>query len=436
MATPPTLTPFKDIRTTSLAGISALVLTLGTAGVWATTAPLASAVIAQGQVVVESNARRVQHPTGGVIADIRVNDGDHVHAGDILVRLDDTTTRANLGVIENQLHQLMARKARLVAERDGAASMQVPRELAARTGDPAIDGILAGEKSLLAARRKAVDGQLSQLKERIAQTREEIRGLTAQADSKREQIRLIEHELDGVRELYRNNLIPLSRLTSLEREAARLAGEQGQHMADVARAKGRITEIELQMIQIGQEQRREVTTDLRDVETKIADLLERRTAALDQLQRIDVRAPQDGIVHQKSVYTIGGVIGSGEQMMLIIPEKDGLVVDARVEPQMIDRVKVGQAVTLRFSAFNSATTPELSGSLTRVSADLTRDQQTGVSFYVARVRLDVGELEKLAGKRLVPGMPVEVFIQTGSRTALAYFFKPIEDQLNRAFRYE
>jgi HlyD family secretion protein len=255
-------------------------------------------------------------------------------------------------------------------------------------------------------------------------------------DSKREQTRLIQHELEGVRQLYRTNLVPLSRLTQLEREAARLLGEEGQHVADMARAKARITETELQMIQIGQEQRREVATELRDVETKVADLNERRIAAQDQLKRVELRAPQDGVVHQKAVHTVGGVVTAGEQMMLIVPETDGLVVEARIEPQMIDRLRVGQDVILRFSAFNSATTPDLFGRLTRVSADLTRDAQTGVSFYVARVTLGAGELDKLGDKGLVPGMPVEVFVQTGSRTAFAYLLKPIMDQLNRAFRHD
>lgn len=436
MSEPPRLTPFRDIRIASLGGITALAVTLGTVGVWATTAPLAGAVIAQGQVVVESNVRRVQHPTGGVIAEINVNDGDHVKAGDIVVRLDETTTRASLAVIENQLNQLLVRQARLVAERDDIETPEVPEELATRVDEPAIARMIAGEANLLAARRKAIAGQLSQLRERIAQTREEIRGLKAQAESKREQIRLIQTELTGVRELYRNKLVPLSRLTALEREATRLAGEEGQHIADTARAHGRITETELQMIQLGQDQRREVATELRDVETKIADLVERRTAALDQLKRVDIRAPQDGIVHQKAVFTVGGVVAAGEQMMLIVPEKDGLVVDAHIEPQLIDRLHVGQDVTLRFSAFNSATTPDLSGTLTRVAADLTRDQQTGAQFYVARVNFSAGELAKLDGKALVPGMPVEVFIQTGSRTAFSYMLKPIEDQLNRAFRHD
>ncbi|MFS8037817.1 HlyD family type I secretion periplasmic adaptor subunit [Xanthobacter sp. AM11] len=431
----PRLDPFRDIRIAAIVGLCIMVGLLGTAGVWATTAPLAGAVIASGQVVVESNVRRIQHPTGGVVGEIRVNDGDLVKAGDILLRLDETTARANLAMVDNQLNQLRARKARLEAERDGRRDLDLPPELERQAQDPAIARIIAGETTLFLSRRTALEGQVSQLRERIEQTREEIRGLAAQVDSKQEQIRIIELELEGVRKLFRANLVAMSRLTGLEREAARLAGEAGQLVAETARARGRITETELQIIQISQEQRREVATELRDVEAKIADLVERRVAALDQLERIDVRAPLAGFVHEKAVHTIGGVIAAGEQIMLIVPERDGMVVEARIEPQMIDRLKVGQDVTLRFSAFDSATTPDLSGVLTRVAADLTRDPQSGMAFYVVRIGLRDGETAKLAGKALMPGMPVEAFIRTGQRTALAYLMKPVEDQVMRAFRH-
>lgn len=435
MASEKPLDPFRDIRITAGIGLAALALLVGTVTVWATTAQLSGAVIAQAQVVVESNVRRIQHPSGGVVGEILVNDGDRVKAGQVLIRLDETSARANLGMIDNQLHQLSARKARLEAERDGKVRLAIPDALAFRAKEEAIAAIVAGEETLFTSRRTAREGQISQLKERIAQTQEEISGLSAQITSKREQIRLIELELAGVRKLYANNLVSISRMTSLEREAARLSGEAGQLVAETARAKGRITETELQIIQIDQDQRREVATELRDVETKLADFAERRVAALDQLQRIEIRAPQDGMVHQKAVHTIGGVVSAGEQIMLIVPQSDGLVIEARIEPQMIDRLKVGQNVVLRFSAFDSATTPDLSGSLTRISADLSRDQQSGLSFYVVRIALKPGEEEKLAGKELVPGMPVEAFIQTGERTPFAYVAKPIGDQVMRAFRY-
>lgn len=436
MAAGKPLDPFRDIRATTLWGGALLLVLLGTVGVWAATAPLSGAVIAQGQVVVESNVRRIQHPTGGVVGEILVSDGDRVKTGDVLVRLDETTARANLGMVDNQINQLAARKARLEAERDGRSAIVFPAALRQHAAEEAIAAILAGEETLFSSRQAARDGQISQLRERIAQTQEEISGLAAQVASKREQIRLIELELEGVRKLYASNLVSISRMTSLEREAARLSGEAGQLVAETARAKGRITETELQIIQIDQEQRREVSTELRDVETRLADFAERRVAAVDQLQRIDLRAPQDGVVHQKTVHTVGGVVSAGEQMMLIIPEHDGLVVEARIDPQLIDRLRVGQNVILRFSAFDSADTPDLSGVLTRISADLTRDPQSGLSFYVTRIALRPGEAQRLDGKQLMPGMPVEAFIQTGERTALAYLVKPVKDQLMRAFRHD
>jgi HlyD family secretion protein len=428
--------PFRDIRRAALAGVAVLAVAISTGGVWAVTAPLASAVIAPAQIVVDSNVRRIQHPTGGVVAEIFVNDGDRVRAGDMLVRLDETMTRANLALIENQLNQFWTRRARLRAEQAGRDALTIPSELVGRTEVPAIAEILAGETSLLLRRREAIGGQQSQLRERTGQIGEEIRGLAAQIDSKREQIRLIKSELEGVRQLFEKNLVPYSRLTTLEREAARLTGEEGQLIAETARAKGRITETELQILQLVQDQRREIATDLREVETKIADLSERRVAALDQLDRVILRAPQDGRVHQKAIHTVGGVITAGEQLMLIIPEKESLVVEARVDPQMIDRLRLGQSAKLRFTAFDSAITPDLDGKLTRVAADLTKDQQSGLSYYVVRIGLAEGELAKLGGKTLVPGMPVEAYIQNGSRTAFAYLRKPLEDQLARAFRHD
>lgn len=428
--------PRREIRRATLFGVAVIGVLFGTVGLWAATAPLSGAVIASGKVVVESNVRRVQHPSGGVVAEIRVKDGDRVKAGDVLVRLDETNAKAGLALIEIELLRFQARKARLEAERDGLSELTLPRELHDRANDPIVTRAVAGELRLFRTRRSAADVQRSQLRERIAQSHEEIKGQAAQIEARRVQATLIDQELDGVKKLYDQSLVALSRLTSLQREASRLVGERGSLTSDMARVKGRIAEIELQIVQIDEDLRREVTTELRDVDGKIADLSERRVAARDQLERIEMRAPQDGIVHQQTVHTIGGVIGPAEQIMLIVPETDGLVVEARVEPALIDRLRVGQAAMLRFPAFDSATTPDLKGRLIHVSADASTDQQSGVSFYIARIALDRPEIDRLDGKTLLPGMPAEAFIQTGSRTALAYIVKPIEDQLARTFRYD
>jgi HlyD family secretion protein len=264
--------------------------------------------------------------------------------------------------------------------------------------------------------------------------REEIRGLEAQVVAKRKQVGLINQELEGVEKLYKQNLVPITRLTSLQREASRLDGEDGQLVAQIASSKGKIAETELQMIQLVQDMKKEVATDLRDTQSKIGELVERKITAEDQLKRIDIRAPQDGFVHQSSVHTVGGVINAGEPIMLIVPQADSLVVEARIAPQDIDQVHPGQQVTLRFSAFSQRTTPEIFATLSRISADLTRETQSNIAYYTIRVTIPEEELKKLEGKVLLPGMPVEAFIQTGSRTALSYLIKPFEDQVARAFR--
>ncbi len=427
------LAPHRDIKIAALGGAATFAVLVATVGIWSATAPLSGAVIAPGQVVVESNVRRIQHPTGGVVSEIRVNDGDRVTAGDVLLRLDETNARASLALIDIELQQFIARKARLEAERDEAEMF--PAEGFVIPDDATARRAFGEEVALFRSRQAASSSQTAQLRERIAQAHEEITGLDAQLVSKREQKRLIELELSGVQQLFDQQLIGLTRLTSLQREAASLGGEEGNLIAETARVRARIVETELQILQIGRDIQREVSSELRDTSAKIADLSERRIAAVDQLNRTELRAPQGGIVHQKAVHTIGGVVGPGEQIMLIIPEKEGLVVEARVEPAMIDRLRTGQDVLLRFSAFDAATTPDLAGHLSRVSADLSTDPATGATYYTARVGLEGAELDKLGGKKLLPGMPVETFIQTGSRTALAYLVKPFEDQIARSFRY-
>jgi HlyD family secretion protein len=423
-----------SMRRQTLAGIGAVVVLFGGFGVWAATTSLSGAVIAAGQVVVESNVKKVQHPTGGIVGEIRVRDGDRVQTGDLLLRLDETVTRANLSMVVKQLDQFEARLARLIAERDDLPVIKIPASLLARQDHPDVAEVLAGERSLFEARRTAIEGQRAQLKERVAQLREEIRGLEAQALAKRKQVALINQELEGVDKLYKQNLVPITRLTSLQREASRLDGEEGQLVAQIASSRGRIAETELQSIQLVQELKREVATELRDTQAKIGEFVERKVAAEDQLKRIELRAPQNGFVHQLAVHTVGGVINAGEPVMLIVPQADSMVVEARIAPQDIDQVHPGQEVTLRFSAFSQRTTPEIFGTLSRVSADLTRETQSNTAYYTIRITIPDNELKKLEGKALVPGMPVEAFIQTGSRTALSYLIKPFEDQVARAFR--
>ena len=277
-------------------------------------------------------------------------------------------------------------------------------------------------------------GQVSQLREQITQLKEQISGLQDQATAKTREIDLITQELKGVQELWRKNLVQITRLTALERDAARLEGERGALISSIAQTKGKITETELKIIQIDQDMRTEVGKELADIRAKLSELTEKRVSAEDQLKRIDIRAPQDGMVHQLSVHTIGGVITQGEPIMLIVPEADELTVEARVEPQKIDQLHLGQTAILRFSAFNQRTTPEIKGRVTRISADLIQDQKSGISFYTIRISMSPEEVKRLGEHRLIPGMPVEAFVQTTDRTVISYLLKPIHDQINRAFR--
>jgi HlyD family secretion protein len=411
----------------------AVILTAGVGG-WAAVAEIAGAVIAQGTLVVDSNVKKVQHPTGGVVGELHVRDGDYVTTGSLLVRLDETVTRANLSVVLKSLDEHAARQARLEAERDDEDALTFPEALSTRDADPTISRLLAGERRFFDLRRTARTGQKSQLAERIQQIEEQIRGLEEQIVGKAREIELVNIELKGVRDLWRMNLIQISRLTALERDAARLVGERGALVSAIAQARGKITETRLQVLQIDQDLRSDVSKELADIRAKTSELTEKRVAAEDQLMRIDIRAPQDGRVHQLAVHTVGGVIGPAEAIMLVVPGSDTLTVEARIAPHDIDQVRVGQTALLRFSTFNQRTTPEINGEVDRVSPDITQDQKAGTSFYTVRITLPERELARLSGFKPVPGMPVEAFIQTGERTAISYLIKPISDQLMRAWR--
>jgi len=423
-----------SIRRNMLAGMTVFLLLAAGVGGWAGTTALSGALIASGSIVVDSNVKKVQHLTGGVVGELRVREGNRVKAGDIVVRLDQTVTRSNLAIITKGLDELSARKARLAGERDGLESIVFPDDLQARGTESEVAQILAGERKLFELRRSARSGQKAQLRQQSAQLLEEIAGLTAQQKAKVSEIALINRELDGVRELYKKNLVQINRLTQLEREATRLDGEQAQLVASVAQAKRKITEIELKIIQIDQDLSSEVAKEMREIDAKVGEFVERRIAAEDQLQRVDIRAPQDGTVFQLSVHTVGGVIGPGETLMLIVPGGDSLMVEAKVNPQDIEQVQLRQKAILRFSAFNLATTPEINGEVSRISADISSDQRTGQSYYTIRISIPADELSRLGEAKLVPGMPVECFIQTGERTVISFLLKPLRDQMMRTFR--
>jgi len=414
-------------------GIIALLLTAGLGG-WAATTELSGAVIASGSVVVDSNVKKVQHLTGGIVGELLVRDGSRVRAGDIVVRLDETVMRANLAIVVKGLAEMYARQARLASERDRAETVAFDPALLAREHDPDAARAIDSERKLFELRRNARAGQKAQLKERIGQLEEEVRAHVALQQAKAEEIELIQRELDGVRMLWNRNLVQLTRLTALEREAVRLKGERAQSFSAAAQARGKITETELQIIQIDQDLSSEVAKELREVDMKIGEFIERQVTAEDQLKHVEIRAPQDGVVHQLAVHTVGGVVSPADPIMLIVPEADLLAVEVKVSPQDIDQLHVGQAAGLRFSAFNQRTTPEISGAITRISADVSQDQRSGQSYYVVRIGISPEELARLGNVKLVPGMPVEAFIKTYDRTVISYFTKPLHDQILRAFR--
>ena len=423
-----------NVKAYLVSGLAVVFILVGGLGVWATTTSIVGAVIGSGVVVVESNVKKVQHPTGGIVGEINVKNGDQVKAGDLLIRLDETLTRTNEQMISKQLDQLMMREARLKAERDGNEAISVPDILARRSLESDVAEIINGEQSLFASRRESKAGQLSQLKERTAQLAQEADGIAAQIQAKTREIKLIADELAGLADLEAKQLVTTTKLAALKREKARLEGEFGQYEAALAQTKGRRTEVSLQMARLDQEMRTQVVNDLREAQTKIAELVERQIAAADQLRRVDIRAPQDGLVHQLAVFTVGGVINPGEQIMLIVPQDDRLLVEAKISPSDVDQVRKGMQARLRFSAFSQQTTPQITGEVVSLSPDLNRDQISGEIFFTARISISDEERAKLGADKLQPGLPVEVHITTEERTALSYLVKPMADQINRAFR--
>jgi HlyD family secretion protein len=426
----------RSIRQHTRLGVAAALFLVGGLGGWAVVTELSGAVVAPGTVVVDSHVKKVQHPTGGVVGEIQARDGDRVRAGDIVIRLDETVAKANRAMVAKSLDELAARQARLEAERDGLKDLVLPSGLTPRAAEPELASLVQGERRLFESRREARAGQKAQLQERIAQLQEQIEGTHLQAGAKADEIKLIQDELVGVQELWRKNLVPITRVTALKREETRLRGERGQLISGVAQAKGRISETALQILQIDQDLRSEVSKELREVQAKAAELVERKVAAEDQLKRIEIRAPQDGVVHQSVVHTVGGVINAGEALMLIMPETDELSIEVKVAPQDIDQLQPGLDTVLRLSAFNQRTTPELKGKVSLIAADLVTDQRTGLAHYPVRIAFADGERERLGATRLMPGMPVEGFIQTGYRTVFSYLTKPLADHITRAFREE
>jgi len=399
----------------------------GALSFWLVATTMSSAVIGPGQFVVDGSVKKVQHPTGGVVSQLLVREGDQVAEGDLLIRLDETVMRANYQVVVGQLDELTGRKARLEAEREGHDAIDVPPELSGRSNDPEVARIVAAERKLFQARRSAREGQRSQLTKRITQLQNEIVGLRSQLDANGRESQIITDELKGVRELFAKQLTPIMRLSALERQAVNLT-------ASIAQTEGKIAEIEQQIMQINEDLRAETQKELREVQGKIAELSERRVAADDQLKRVELRAPSSGMVHQLAVHTVGGVVAPVEPVMVIVPSKEDLVVEAKVMPQDRDQLRLGQKVVVRVHSSNQRNTPELNGTLTRIAADVSKDGNAATPFYGVWVTVAKSELARLRNVSITAGMQADVFIEAGSRSPLNYLLRPLTDQASRAFR--
>ena len=419
----------RELRT----GVRVLLIVGISIGGWATLVPLAGAVIVPGNLVVQSNVKAIQHPTGGVVAEIAVHNGQRVIGGELLVRLDATQAQASLQVITKQLDEIRARMARLVAERDGRTQIAIPAELASRASEDAVKTLIMSEESLFRARDNARRSQIDVFQSRIAQLGEQIAGLDAQIEAKTKQLDLISGELAGVQGLYDKQLVPLARLTALQRESARIEGERGQLTSAIAETRSKIGESQLQILKLEHDFRTDVVKELGENQGKEAELVERGTAARDVLDRIEIHTPASGVVQQLSIHSVGGVIRPGDSIMEIVPDLDDLQIEARLQPADIDHVRTGQDAYVRFSAFSQRVTPQVSGVVSYVSPDTSRDQQANAPYFTVRVSLPEDERRRLVGLQLVPGMPAEVFMQTGSRTMMSYLLKPIMDQMRRAF---
>lgn len=416
-----------------LAGVTLGTLVIG-AGGWAATMNISAAVIGSGVVGVESNTKKIQHGQGGIVREIRVGNGAMVRAGDILVRLDGVEATTSLAATTKEIDQLEAKRLRLIAERDGAKDLIDPLQTIARLDDRQFIAGLTSETSLFKARAEQIESKTAQLKEQIAQIEQQRDGTRQRLLSNAEEASWSGQQARRIENLAKDGLVQFSRLADSKRTVAQLSGERSQLLSDEATAGKRITEIELQIVQLEKDRRAEVLTDLVDTEGRLAKLEEQRLALEDQIAHLDIRAPVDGIVHQLSTHTIGGFLSAGEAAMNIVPTRDMLTVEMRVKPADVDQVSVGQAARLRFSAFNQRTTSEIEGNVESLSPDVSVNEQTGETWYSARIAISPEQRAKLGELVLIPGMPVEAYIRAEPRTALAYLMKPITDQMERALR--
>jgi HlyD family secretion protein len=402
---------------------------------WGMMTTISGAVVASGVIQVEQNRQVVQHPDGGIVAEIHVAEGQTVKAGDMLMRLDGTQVLAELAIVEGQLYEAMARKARLEAERDDGPAPIFPADLLALAEThPEVAEQVEGQRRLFTARRDTVDSQISQLRKRLDQIRAQADGVRAQIAANDDQMRLLGPEIASKKKLLDQGLTQSGALADLQREEARLTGNKGELAASLAQTDGRATEIELQILQIQSARREEANTQLRDMGDKTLELAERRRALREKANRLDIRAPVSGIVLGLTVTTPQAVIRSADPLLYLIPQDRPLIIVIQIPPIHVDEIHIGEDVEISFAAFSARTTPQLKGTLTSISADAITDQATHQNYYRGEVALQPGEMAKLDGQTLLPGMPVQAYVSTGDRSPMAYLFKPFWDYAKLAFR--
>ena len=428
------VTPLPHIRRLVIAGSAIVgVFVLGSIG-WAALAPLESAAQAPGVVEVESSRKTVQHLEGGIIGAILVTDGEKVVAGQPLIRLDDTKARTTLDALQGQLWDSLAGEARLIAERDGASAPAYPDTLTARADDPDIALVLAGQNKMFQTRRSLQQSKTELIQQRIAQTHEEIIGLQAQEAADRQRIALINEEIAGLKQLVEKGLERKPRLLALQRDLAEIEGKRGDTIAQIARAQENIAESRVSILNQENDMQNEVAGSLRDTQKKIHELEEQIQAAQDVLSRIEVRAPEDGIVTDLRVHTPGGVVTAGEPLLDLVPPTDRLIIQAQVRPEDINLVHAGLPALVRLTPYKQRRTPPLEGTVDYVSADRLVDKHTNLPYYAAKIRIDEEKMKKLVGVEMIPGMPAEVSIKTGESTVAMYALSPVLDSFRRAFR--
>lgn len=428
-------TPDAIVRPTLLMGMWMVVIIFGVFGIWSAVAPIKSAAIAAGQVVLDSNRKTIQHLEGGIIAEIYVREGDIVKEGAPLVRLDDTAAKARLDLYRAQSIAARALTSRLLAERDNKTKIEFPDDLLAeRESNPIVQENLDSQRRLFKTRRKNLEGKLAVMNQKVEQYKEEIEGLKSQKESATEQIKLLADELGGVRQLYKQKLVPKARLLALERTSSALAGQRGEYIAKISQAQQAIAESEISMINLKNEFLNEVVSDLKDAQVQVANLEEQMRASADTVSRIIIPAPIGGQVTGLKVHTIGGVIAPGEKLLDIVPKDDKLIVEVKLSTQDIDVVRPDLDAQVRLAAYRSRYVPPLHGKVVYVSADSFVEERSGIPYYTARIEIDLDQLKNLENVKLYPGMPTEAMIVTGSRSFLSYLLDPIKQSMNRAFR--